>query len=928
MLSDPALVDGLVPARQPTESRYVLRLLRAGYVYVYLPELPAGFKSHWLVWRVMENGDIIPESNSNFDANPYVACSRNGHNKAGMKLLEIPKAHLLVGKTLWIAYSANLWNDTIMRRNGANPRAMRPFVIGGENANAFQPTVENLGKHVLECRLNQLSIDGQLHHDFPFCGLTAEHQSLAENLKRAAASHPSTQGKELALVLADPVGVTSELNALRVLRHEQTKADLARPENAHPMASLQMLDGLRQSVIDQAEAGKTEGVTEYMIQWKFETLMYKNGNPRRWPQGTTWELSPDPEIRRRHRHGVGQLVFPDQAEREARWVAWSVEQTWSKYRQYIDETAIATWKDNFEREMRRKHGEPQAKFEADWWAARKDSAFDRYFVLHFDPADGNSPRERHCAGATYAEEACLAMTPQPLADSPVVAEYLAELDRPLEEETAIVLRSIVANQQDLLTLFKEYATEERQDKLHDLGAGVFKELKANLGNVDIKYGWVAHIGFGASTLTLLQSWSAALGGAGALATVERTSLLRSALMVSETLAMARESAAKGTWLKTPVLVSIELTVQEARDLLSQRRTAMGNATGDTPSNQRIKQLGRQQGKIHLTLLSDNHQLAGLGSDPRAAVAVGAGSIALDARGRARLPSTIGTLAVTETQFTRLAAAQPTRIKLAADAAREFVQLGRGAGLSLEGHIGLLGMWINGWGLVSNLEKAKASGDFVDALNVIDSALGVLAGAAQVTESALGASLVNRVGETAARNAVPILGLRALAAGAGAASGFVVTVGQFVKAWRQGRDGQYLAAFFYGFSGGAFLGFTATSGVQFVGAFSEFMIARGSQAALWRIGAASAARIGARLAAATPLGLTGWGLIFLGAGLILEVIAFIVMPNKLQIHVRRTRFGTGSDKYSSLVEEIAGLEALIQDKPAPAPISISELGPMP
>ena len=101
-----------------------------------------------------------------------------------------------------------------------------------------------------------------------------------------------------------------------------------------------------------------------------------------------------------------------------------------------------------------------------------------------------------------------------------------------------------------------------------------------------------------------------------------------------------------------------------------------------------------------------------------------------------------------------------------------------------------------------------------------------------------------------------------------------------------------------------------------------------QAALWRIGAASAARIGARLAAATPFGLTGWGLIFLGTGLILEVIAFIVMPNELQRHVRRTRFGTGSDKYPGLTEELAGLEALIQDKPAPAPISISELGPMP
>lgn len=911
LVSDPALFEGLVPTQAPTESRYVLRLLRAGYVYVYVPKPPTGFSSSWLIWRVAENGDIIPQSNPVFSQHPYKACTRKGHNAAGMKLLEIPRAQLLVGETLWIAYSANLWGEAQFQRNGANPKVMRSFVIGGENANAFKPTGEQLRKHVLECKVRQLNINGCLAHDFPFCGLVEQADALAENLQRAAATQTKTKDQELALVLADPVGVATELNALRLLRHEITKADLARSENSHPVTSLQMLEGLHQSVIDQAIADKSEGVTEYMNQWAFETIMYKNGNPRKWPAGTTWEPVTEPELIKRHGRGIGRLVFPDQEEREEKWMAWAIEETWKKYRKYIDHDAIESWKKTFEETMKARHGVPQANYEADWWAACRDKSFTRYFALHFDKGDENAPREMHSAGCTYTEEACRSMAPQPLAESPVVADYLKELDKSPDAESAILLRALVANQGDLLAMFKDYATNQRQDKLHDIGAGVFTELNESLGQANVKYGWLMHAGFGISSVTLMQAWSAALAGAGALATAERIGLLRSALMVSETLAMARESAAKGSWLKTPVQISIELPLKEARALLQNRKAAQGGTASDVPSNQRLKQLAGKNGMIRLTLLSDNHQLADLGSDPRTAVAAGAGSIALDAKGVARLPSTTGTLAVTETQFAKLVSTQPARIKLAADSMREMALLGRGAALSLEGHIGLLGAWINGWGLIANASKASGSGDTLLWANAFDSFFGLLAGTAQIGEAALSASLVNRVGAEAAKHAVHVLGLRAATAGAGAASGFAVMVGQFIKAGRSFSNKEYAAFGAYAFSGTSFAGLTFTSGIQFVGAFSDFMIARGAKAAIWRAGAAGAARIGARLLAGTGIALTGWGLIFLAGGLLFEIIAFVATPNEVQAHVRKSRFGIGPDHYKTYPEEFKALEALMK-----------------
>src|SRR5690606_3417931 len=86
------LLDGRVPARPAARSRHVLRLLRSGYVHVYLPRPPQGM-APWLVYRITEEADVHPDADPVFAQHPAPArCSRNGHNTAGMKLLQIPRA--------------------------------------------------------------------------------------------------------------------------------------------------------------------------------------------------------------------------------------------------------------------------------------------------------------------------------------------------------------------------------------------------------------------------------------------------------------------------------------------------------------------------------------------------------------------------------------------------------------------------------------------------------------------------------------------------------------------------------------------------------------------------------------------------------------------------------------------------------------------
>lgn len=934
LVSDPALVAGLVPERQPTESRYVLRLLREGYVYLYIPKPPKGFKSSWLIWRVMENGDIIPESSPVFDTASYQACSLKGHNTAGMKLLEIPRASQLLGQTLWIAYSANLWNDTLKAQNGGNVEAMRSFVIGGENANALQPTAANLARYVLECRLRLLNINGTTRHDYPLCSLVGQSEALADNLRAAAAANALTKDKETALVLADPVGLATELNALRHHRFHLAEREVAKPENAHPITSLQMLDGLRQSIIDANATRSLETVSPVMQRGNFETIMRTRPNPRGWPPGTRWvELTSHEDIQRYGR-GFGRVIFPDHAARQAEWVRRQSAATWSRYEKYLDTAAIEDWRSKFEKKMKKEHGTPQAKFEADWWAARKDKLYRQYFALHYDPAERNAPLARHSAGTEYAAEVRRSLTPQPLAGGPIQKDYVAELMRPVSSPDAVMLRALVGNQQDMFARLQDYfdsnnvdgLVQSRNDKLYDLSTGVFKAVDEALGPTDVKYSWLLREAFGLASMSIAQSFSAVLAaasftGAGAAARVsivqDQIKRLFGVLMASQALNMASKSVSAGSQLQAPLLAAVRLPAAEMARLLDKRNAVPGARASPSPGA--IEQHARlNQGMVSAALVSDNLTLARFGYDPKAVIAAGAGTIMLN-----------------EAQFAHLLHAQHARMNQAALLLQEAVRGGRGL-VSIDGRIGIIAGLINGVMMVNNFGKMTNSWNTPDILNFVDAFFGTAAGAAQVTEAVLSASVAGRLGQEAVQGAVSVLAARMVAAAAGAAGGWATLALQMIKTW-QARDAGDVAVFRAYFASTMFsAGFTATSSLIFVGAFADFVVARGSTAAIWR---AIAARLGAQALrsgsmAVFGIGLSGWGLIFLGGMLFFEGVAFVITPNALQAHLRRTRFGKGPDNFSSLALEFAALERLMQATSAPeqtqanAPQSISKLGAMP
>jgi hypothetical protein len=920
-----ALAQGLLPARAPTESRTVLRLLRAGFVHLYIPAPPAGVKP-WHIWQVTEQGDFVAQTNPAFNpAMPPAVCARNDHNAAGMRLLPLPQGHKL--STVWIAYSANLWNDTLRARNAANPQVMQAVNLRGGGPNSFQPTAQRLQAHVLECALQRLALPGSAGQEFPFTSLAGQSETLASTLAAAAAAHPDTKRRELAVVLADPVGYASELNELRFRRFQVTQLEFAKPQNAHALASLQMIEGLRQSLVDEVEARKAGVTSPLMSRGAFQDLMSVKPNRRGWPEGTRWEPLTDRGEKARHGPNMGRVVFPDQ---EARASAWADKQSTitfdRRYRQYLNEPAIAQWKQQFEQHIRSAHSEPLARMEADWWAARQDARYNAYFAQHFDENDANAPRAAHSPGATYALEVQRSQTPQPFTEGALQEAYLAELRKRVHDTTAQGWRALVGNQAELFAHLDGYITSQRPDKIFDLSAGLFTALEKQLSQADIRYSWLAHARFGMSALSITQSWMATLAGlpVAAFAAHDMT-LLSSALMVNQTLAMACDSAARGTWLRTPIRVSVTLplALAQALTLMKERRAAMGTGA-DAPSNRSMKTLAgnTKSGSVTLQLLSDNHELVEVGGDLEAALGQGKGSVALTSAARASLPMTDGTLVVTASQFAQLSQLQPRKIQLARDAMSEMALLGKGGVLSLGGQIGLLGALLNGVGAWSSWEMYDKTGDLVALAGLADSVFGTVAGAAQVAEAAMTVSMANRLGLEVAQKTLPLLGAKVVTTAMGAAAGVALFASQMVKAKRASDRGGRGEAMLYLASAVNFAGLTATSSIQFVGAFSNYMLARGSKAAVWRLGAAAAT--GAEsfllrrgLFGLIGFGLTGWGLIFLAGGLAFDVLALALKPDALQRHVQRSRFGSGPDPYDSLQAEFAALDKLLGRSEVPS-----------
>lgn len=213
-------------------NRYTLRVLRKGYVHVYM-----GVKGHWQTYVVTEDGYLrLLKNPSDPDAKldrPLTdACKRDGHNIPA-SFINIPDRY----KKVWIGFSDTPWRKDVRNAFEAKPdRRMQQVDItllaadpskhaGGleltEDGGAVHTFVEEYTKDGAEYKSRQsykaniVSAEKpdsgmfqwqSIHGDFPRGG------QLAAMGAHASSYHKKTKRKVAALALFDPVGMVQELN--------------------------------------------------------------------------------------------------------------------------------------------------------------------------------------------------------------------------------------------------------------------------------------------------------------------------------------------------------------------------------------------------------------------------------------------------------------------------------------------------------------------------------------------------------------------------------------------------------------------------------------------------------------------------------------------------------------------------------------------
>jgi hypothetical protein len=926
-------VQGIMPGT-PTESRIVLRTLRAGYVHIYLEE-PS---PKWIVYRVTEEGDMVPHEQpySDMPKANFVCKYTAKHNPEGMKLVQIPQAHLT--PTIWIAFSANLWTAKLRERNKKSPEQMQQINLRAKSPNTFLPSAENLKKRVLECGLPTFVIDKKSSHDYPFTPIK-DVDKLANELVKAARCHKVTAGKELAIVLSDPVGLASELCALRLHRFELMKKEFVKPMYEHPLQSSNTLLGLKSMTRQDGYERATKNLLHVVTYKAFEKDYKNSKNPSL--AGAEWEeIKPKKLAVNGEQLGrVWTIESKKQYENQAKRFR---EANWARISSEYNEAARLKWHEDFEAKMQALHLDSTAKFENDWWRVCRHERYKSYFSQHFDEDDKNDPKLHHSPGLVYASEVTRSKTPQPMTTGAVLDDYVEQLFGEISDPAAHLLRAMGANQKSVMAAIEgvtnvkvitDHLHKERNDKLYDFGAALVQgahdaRTPNKVQKAIVQYSWLSNtLGDTLSGYSLLINESLvaaafAIGariGVGFFSTakgIAALNFLKSYSMIQLTTDYALHSVVARSALKTPIIITKRFPVGQALHLLGARG---GFSTAQI--------LGAMtSGMIDLELITDPVEMRGFAGDIDEAVKQGAGRVRVEP-----LPALLAsarperTVRFTEATWIKAWERQGHIRSKATFWVTEGLRDGHATLRSLEGRLAICVMIINGVQLVQNVEKwnkSKTEGEsesrsraMRDALlGGIDSTASVVGGLCQLSEVFIKSSVVGRLGAPAATKSFAINGLRGLGMGLGAFAGVVTSVHQVAKAVDAHRSGHTGVGNFYLASATAFLGTGVTGSLAIAGVYGDHMVAKTGGSLLAR---RLALRYGVQ-GTAMLMGLTisGWGIVLLTVGVAFEVGAVMMTPSEIQKWAQRSYFGYGKGDEPKFAKgdwasEKAALSTLVQ-----------------
>lgn len=489
-----------------------------------------------------------------------------------------------------------------------------------------------------------------------------------------------------------------------------------------------------------------------------------------------------------------------------------------------------------------------------------------------------------------------------------------------------MLRAMLANQTWAIEQIASEVDQNKRDKLYDfmkgLVLGAADAKKPNAAQQLLrKYSWLGDLVGGYS----LGIWGSAVSGlttvlartpASPQAWDWLTKKVESMGLIRQGTDLALQATLAGKGFRVPVIVKVRLPIDDAMQLLRDRT---GQQLG--LSRNQLKRIKKTQGTVELSLLTDNHAVAkaqgsieDLTKSPDSTVKLGS---AARTQGASALS---GTIVLTAQEFTTLYRAQAPLMGSAAKALQDSLQDVRAVVKGLDGRLAIGSVVIQCLGLISNL-NSLSSKDLKEVRNawygVCDSAAGMIGGLMEAWAVVYSSRLLATAGKTAAEQSIKLAGLRVGALVTGVVGGIVNAAYAKVQAEDQKNKGNHGAANFYRASFIAFIGTGGTAAGAGIGAIADVVVARQiGNAAVQRAAAAISARMAAPM---LGMSLSGWGLLFLGAGMIAQVGATILTPTPLQKWVQKSYFGTedAKDKFPSgdWKAELAGLNAALKEAQA-------------
>ncbi len=928
--ADAALVKPFVPTGLK-QSKPVLRLLRAGYVHLYIPSRDTGNKADkpWHTWRVTEQADMLAEDHPLF-ANLGVnsVCSRTGHNASGFKLIQIPDAAELTGETIWLAFSANLWSNKLKEQNKANSQAMIKIKLGETKTPAFKPTAEALKKQVLECNVVHYPVplafakksDAGTPSPNPspaffFTSLARDGstQHMVDTLRKAAAKHEKTTGHELAVVLPDPVGYAAELNALRLQADRQLQQ--LSPADEHKLQSHFALQGLANNV---ADIRGLNNVAPIISRSTFEQ-MRKSNTPHM--QSATWEpLQPDarpsPQQEGRMWTPQARQTFEKQApEFEAR-ARKEIESGYSP-------EASQAWLDGLLERTRT----ALAPYEQDWLTGRDLPLVGSYFALHFDDEARNRPgtAQSHSPGAAYVQEVSSIDGPPPKTSVTLLDTYVAAYQKKPDDPHAFALRVLVANQKTLLQdLIRQLSGDPNADK--DEGGGMRdKSVDFIKGLLDVKgqhfqakYSWLSD-----ATLTMAMGPMNHLAATtGIYATLAGTKAL------SQVQALTTRLKGIALWVAgVNNAFQAHMTQVAPRPVLVQ--FWVDNATVDEsllgPGKRRKSSKARSGGKTLTTILTDTERLRKGPADLQALMASQDALSVIHGKtaGAVLAARTSGAVVLnlaagmSPQQGATLFKQQVEEARTIAGSVRAAIPTGLGAvTMSVDGRLALASVIVQTVGVINgrqavetaeaNLknateaERAEKEKALRDAkLGYMDSIGGLVAGSMDTLRVAGEAMNLQRgaAAGAAALNSIHALKFGAQVAGVfgGILNGYV----SYLKAGEAMERNLIPAAGLHFVSMLSFGGTSLAAGAPIAAGGLSFLAARNIGG---RVIQSAATRMTAATVAGAWIPVAGW--VLLGIGITASVGAALLEPTKLEAWARRTPFGKGPEaqKFKTLSDQ--------------------------